>query len=38
MTMVEMLVLVFLIIPLGLLVTAFGLGATYLQVKEESAK
>ena len=35
MTVAEVLVLVFLIIPLVLLVAAFGIGVTVLQVKED---
>ena len=38
MTTAEVLVLVFLIIPLGLLVTAFGVGVTVMQIKEDISR
>ena len=38
MTLVEWAIVIFLFVPLGLLVSAFVLGVTYLQVREEQSR
>ena len=38
MTLVEWAIVIFLFVPLGVLVTAFAVGVTYLQVREEQSR